>query len=82
VPVKHLSLHDPGLSINQRGDEVTVTALRPTPWVWLDAGEEPLRVSDNFFSMLPGSYAVSLDSLPSRPLVVRSLIDTVATRPA
>ena len=77
VPAKHLSLQDPGLSISRDGDEVRVTAQRPSPWVWLDAGRTPLRLSDNFFAMAPGSYVVTLESLGPEELVVRSLVDTI-----
>jgi beta-mannosidase len=80
VPIKHLSLQDPQLSISRDGDSVTVTATRPAPWVWLDAGgDAPLRVSDNFFAMLPGTYTVSLEgSSPAGELGAMSLLDTVS----
>jgi beta-mannosidase len=77
VPIKHLSLQDPEPSLTRHGDEVTITVTRPAPWVWLDAGREPLRLSDNFFTMAPGSYSVSVESSQEAELTVRSLVDTI-----
>jgi beta-mannosidase len=77
VPMKHLSLQDPVLSVTRAGREVTITADRPAPWVWLDAGDMPLRLSDNFFAMAPGSYAVTLESSPAGEVAARSLVDTI-----
>jgi beta-mannosidase len=74
VPAKHLSLHDPQLSVTRDSDKVTVTASRPAPWVWLDAGgAEPLRLSDNFFAMLPGTYTVTVEGAASVELRAWSL---------
>ena len=80
VPVKHLTLHDPELSVGRDGDRLTITATRPSPWVWLDAtGGSPLRASDNFFPMMPGAYTVSVEGPLSKEISVRSVLDT--TRP-
>jgi hypothetical protein len=82
APTKHLSLRDPDLSVSRDGDKVTVIATRPSPWVWLDAGEQPIRVSDNFFAMAPGAYTVTLEDAPAPELRVVSLTDTFAIPPA
>lgn len=79
VPVKHLSLADPGLAVSRAGRSVRITAQRPALWVWLDAGDQPLRASDNFFALPPGSYIVEVDVPRDATLTVRSLVDT--TRP-
>jgi beta-mannosidase len=74
VPLKHLSLRDPELSLTRDGDTVTVTVSRPSPWVWLDAGgPEPLRLSDNFVAMVPGSYSISVETWPSTEIRALSL---------
>jgi len=76
VPLKHLSLRDPELELSRDGGSLTITATRPSPWVWLDAGgAEPLRLSDNFFAMVPGSYTVSVEMSPSTEIRLLSLTD-------
>lgn len=79
VPAKHLSLQDPALSLTREGDKITVRATRPAPWVWLDAGgEQPLRLSDNFFAMPPGDYTVSIETAQTTDIRALSLLDTLA----
>ena len=75
VPVKHLSLEDPGLSVAVAGTSVTLTVERPALWVWVDSGTTRLRASDNFFHMRAGQRTLTLTE-PGGTILARSLFDT------
>ncbi|RME82966.1 MAG: glycoside hydrolase family 2 protein, partial [Caldilineae bacterium] len=88
---KHLELMDPEVQVEvaEASDgvfAVTLQAMRPALWAWLEVTEMNVRWSDNFVNLRPGTTRVltgaltqplPLDEFRQR-LQVRSLVDTYA----
>jgi beta-mannosidase len=85
VRPKHLALQNPEIDLSFSEDDgattaVTLEAKKVALWVWLEAAEEGVRFSDNFFHLRPGrplTVAVqSAGPVKSKGLRVQSLVDT------
>ena len=85
VRPKHLALQEPQIEMaitKQQGlvTAVTLAAQTPALWVWLEAEEDGVRFSDNFFHLRPGQpLTVTVRGAGPETAVglrARSLIDT------
>jgi beta-mannosidase len=89
IKPKHLELPDPRIQYTLKqgrgGDiRVTLSSKAPALWVWLEADGIDIKLSDNFFHMVPGktieialqpAKTISITGLKKK-LTVRSLRDT------
>jgi beta-mannosidase len=88
VRPKHLALQEPDIELSFIAQDgalkaVTLEAKKPALWTWLEAEDDALRFSDNFFHLRPGK-PVTVTVFGAEPgtktgeVTVRSLIDTYA----
>lgn len=86
VQPKHLALQDPQIDLSYaKAEDGTVTAVtleakKPALWVWLEAQNEKIRFSDNFFHLRPGQK-ITVPVKGASPgkaagITVQSLINT------
>ena len=74
---KKLELRDPGLtfeihSATDNSFEIFISARQPAPWVWIECEGFDLRLSNNFFAVLPGEI-VRVEARASRTISVEQL---------
>ncbi len=74
-PPKHFAFLDPALCVEQKGEEIVVTARAYAKGVEIEFPDSDVLLSDNYFDMDAGSKTVRIIRGVPGKITVRSMYD-------